>query len=462
MRVRRVRDFALLCALLGIAPLILRAPHIGILTWIWVTILSPQREVYGFLSGFELNFYIALLTALGWAISREKKTLSSNPVAGLLILFGLWTCITTYLALQPSYSAVILDRTLKTIVLALCVVTLANSKGRIQSIIWVLAISLGYYAVKGGGFVLLTGGRHHVFGPVNTMIEDNNALGLALVMLLPLLNYLRITSRSRLASLAAMATMALALVAVIGTYSRGALLALAASGVAYALRSRSSFIPLLLGAILAISLPSLVPSGWFDRMSTIQAYNQDSSFEGRVAAWRTSMEIVRQRPITGGGFSSTDLDWVALSFHSPGSLTAGKAAHSIYFEVLGDHGFVGLILYLLLIAAAWLNTSIVMATTRGDPGMDWANRLARMLQISIVGYLVGGAALSMAYYDGFLVLLGVTAALAVAVRQPSRQISARSRPRWMETSGQNWAAVPIGASLPRWRDADTARLQRSG
>jgi probable O-glycosylation ligase (exosortase A-associated) len=435
----------LLCALLSVAPLILRAPQIGILTWIWITILNPQREVYGFLSGFELNFYVALLTALGWICSRERKIAPFNPVTGLLILFGIWACVTTYLALQPGYSSTILDRVLKTITLTLAVITLATGKARIQSVIWIVAIALGYYAVKGGGFVLLTGGRHHVFGPANTMIEDNNALGLALVMLLPLLNYLRVTSRSRLVCSGLVATMVLTLVAIVGTYSRGALLALAASGAAYALKSRSGFIPLLLGGILILSLPSLVPSTWFERMSTIQSYNQDTSFEGRVAAWRTALEIVKQRPVTGGGFSSTDLDWVVQAYHTPGGLESGKAAHSIYFEVLGDLGLVGLLLYLLLLAAAWLNTSMVLSATAGVPALSWANNLARMLQVSMIGYLVGGAALSMAYYDGFLVLLAVTAALALAIRQPA----ARAAPRaWREAAVQPTPVSPIGAAVP--------------
>ena len=99
----------------------------------------------------------------------------------------------------------------------------------------------------------------------------------------------------------------------------------------------------------------------------------------------------------GGGFSAVNLDEVAQAFQSPGSLKAGKAAHSIYFEVLGDHGFVGLALYLLILAAAWFNTFTVLRLTRGRPDLDWANRLARTLQVSMIGFLIGGAALSMAY-----------------------------------------------------------------
>ena len=92
------------------------------------------------------------------------------------------------------------------------------------------------------------------------MIEDNNNLGLALVMILPFMNYLRITSRAAWVRFGLVAAMGLTIVAVIGTYSRGALLALGVSGLAYALKSRSSVIPLVLGGLVIAALPSLVPS----------------------------------------------------------------------------------------------------------------------------------------------------------------------------------------------------------
>jgi len=177
----------------------------------------------------------------------------------------------------------------------------------------------------------------------------------------------------------------------------------------------------VVGALMAATLPIVLPSSWFERMSTIQSYSQDASFEGRVAAWTTSLNIATARPLTGGGFSAIELDPVARQFQSPGSLTVGRAAHSIYFQVLGDTGFVGLALYLLMIAAAGLNTVLVLAATRGRPDLGWANLLARMLQVSIVAMLVGGAALSMAYYDGFLVLLALSASL--------HQVVCRSAPR---------------------------------
>ena len=116
-----MRDLILLAALVSVFPLILRAPAIGILTWIWITLMSPQREVYGFLAGFQLNFYFAILTAIAWIFSKEKKIAPMNAVTALVILFGVWASITTYYALNRPFSYEIWDRTMKTLILTLAV-----------------------------------------------------------------------------------------------------------------------------------------------------------------------------------------------------------------------------------------------------------------------------------------------------------------------------------------------------
>ncbi|HXS06877.1 MAG TPA: putative O-glycosylation ligase, exosortase A system-associated [Rhizomicrobium sp.] len=440
-----MRDLILLAALLAAVPMIFRAPQIGILTWIWITLLNPQQEVYGFLSAFQLNLYIAILTAVAWVFSRERKTAPLNPITLFLVLFGLWASVTTYYALQRDFSYVLWDRTIKTLILALAILAIANNKARIHAIIWMVVLSLGYYGVKGGGFVLVTGGGNHVFGPQSSMIADNNNLGLALVMILPFMNYLRITSGVRWVRWALLAAIFLTMLAIVGTYSRGAIFALVVTGIAYAVRSRSGIIPLVLGGLILTSLPSIVPSNWFERMSTINSYSADSSFEGRVRAWQTSINIAKAR-ITGGGFSSVDLNWVSQAFRTAGSSVQGRAAHSIYFQVLGDHGFIGLVLYLLILAAAWYNTSAVILAARDRPEMEWAARLARTTQVSMIGYLVGGALLSMAYYDGFIILLTMSGALLLYVKQPlGNQAKSAFVPLWRRPTEQDIGAL---AELP--------------
>lgn len=421
-----IRDLVLLAILCGIVPMVLRAPVIGLLAWLWIALMNPNREVYGFLHGAPLNLYLAILTAGAWLVSRDRKTISPTPFTVFLLLFLGWATISTFYALDRTQALPIWERTAKTFILAIAVTMLGDSRVRLQAIIWIIAVSLGYYAVKGGGFTLLSGGHSRVFGPESSMIEDNNALGLALVMLLPLLNYLRLTSARPLIRTALLGSIGLTLVAVLGTYSRGALIALGAAALVYAARTRHGILVFFAGAVLLLTLPSFLPSGWSERMSSISTYDQDSSFQGRLEAWQTSVNIALARPFIGGGFLAVEQTWIAKAYSSPGSLQQGRAAHSVYFQVLGETGFVGLLLYLAVVGAAIANTFSVLAAARDRPELLWANQLARMLQVSIAAFLTGGAALSMAYYDGAIVILALTAAL----RQVVSNLESSRLPVW--------------------------------
>lgn len=428
--------------LLGICPLILRAPILGVLTWIWIALMNPQREVYGILAGAGLNFIVAALTIFAWAVSKERKTAPANATVVLTGLLLVWMCISTFNALVPAPAGALLSRNIKTVALLVAVACIANSRMRLQAIVWGMVVSLGYFAVKGGAFVIASGGSHRVAGPAESMIADNNHLGLALVMLLPLINYLRATSQLRIVRLGLIGAMVLTIVAILGTYSRGALLALAAMVSVLALRSRAGLLFAIGGVGFAAAAPYIMPAAWLERMSSINSADQDASFMGRIEAWRTSVNVAMHR-LTGGGFASIESDWVAQAYATPGGLTSGRAAHSIYFQVLGDLGFVGLALFLALIGSALLNTALVLNATRGRPDLRWANQLARMLQVSIIGFMIGGAALSMAYYDGFLLLVVLTAVLHQTVKRGSAVTEATTTaPKWKVVDVETPALPP--------------------
>lgn len=447
-----MRDLILLAALAFIAGLTTRSTIIGLLAWIWVSLLAPQREVYGFLAGFEINLYIALFTMFCWFISKERKIFPINGVTGALILFGIWATVSTYFALAPDKSGYLYIRTIKTLFLALAVSTLATTPTRIQATIWALVLSIGYYGVRGGGFVLLTGGGHKVFGPENTMISDNNAIGLALVVVLPLINYLRTTSKEPMVRMGMAGAMVLTALGVIGTYSRGALVALVAITLLGAIRSRWAIVLMMIGAIGVAAapsvLPQVMPAAWLERMQTITKADKDESFGGRVAAWKTTIEIVKHRPLTGGGFSSTEVDRIVRDYPTPGGLTSGLAAHSIYFQVLGDQGIPGFLFYLLMLGMALLNTVKISAFSKGKPELEWAGKLAKGIQLSLLGLMVGGAALAVAYYDFYLIVFCLSAALMEYIQRQAR-VEKRER-------DQGWrkSKKPIAVRQPAYTLAD--------
>jgi len=130
-------------------------------------------------------------------------------------------------------------------------------------------------------------------------------------------------------------------------------------------------------------------------METIQTYDQDASALGRINSWHMAFNLACDR-ITGGGFA------LANSFvferYAPNP-NIPLAAHSIYFEVLGEHGFIGLFLFLGIGITAWGQAAWVIRHAPAIAELQWMVSLARMLQVSLVAFAVGGAFLSMAYWD---------------------------------------------------------------
>jgi len=292
--------------------------------------------------------------------------------------------------------------------LGVIVLALTVNQVRVHALVWVTAVSLLYYGIKGGIFTVITGGHNHVYGPANTIIGDNNQLALALLMILPLTNYLRLHSANQGIRSGLALSMALTLFAILGSYSRGAFLALGALSVVAWLRSRNKLLyAVIVGALVATAF-EFMPPEYYDRLSTIANSDQDGSFQGRVTAWNVAYDYARDHFPFGDGFYASQLPQI-FNHYFPGATT--HAAHSIYFEVLGDNGFVGLGLFLALLLVAFANTFRIRRMTRGRPELSWAYDLAGMIQLSLFVFCVGGAALSMAYYDVFFILVGLLSAM---------------------------------------------------
>ena len=166
-----------------------------------------------------------------------------------------------------------------------------------------------------------------------------------------------------------------------------------------------------------------MPEHFFHRMDTISTATQDPSFEGRLYSWRVAYLYASDHFPFGAGFYGPQL--FAVYHHYFPNRTA-LAAHSIYFQVLGEHGFIGLGLYLIILAAAFLRCSRIISVTRGLAEQRWAHDLAIAIQASLFVFCVAGAALSMAYYDLFLI--------EVAMLLPLREIillaGKKKRPAW--------------------------------
>ncbi len=397
-----MRDILVAAIVLGVLPLILRFPYVGILLWSWLGYMNPHRLAYGFAVNAPFAQITAIVTIIALFIHLKKESLKvpwSREVV-VLILFIIWMLVSTIDAHYPQFAWPQFNKVIKIQVMIFLTLMLINTRLRIHHVAWIIALSLGFYGIKGGIFTILTGGGYHVRGPLGTFIGGNNEIGLALIMTVPIMRYLQLQAQQRWLQLGLMAAMFFTVVAILGTQSRGALVGLIVMGSYFFMKSRNK-IRILLPFLIVVPIAlNFMPQTWWERMSTIQTYQEDQSANERLNAWRFAIERALEEPFTGGGYNV---------------FVGGTDAHSIYFEILGEHGFVGLGLFLTLGAATLLTGRSINRLVRGRNDLVWARDLSSMIQVSLIGFASSGAFLGLAYFDLFYHLVALMVMLNTVV-----------------------------------------------
>jgi putative inorganic carbon (HCO3(-)) transporter len=389
-----MRDLVLGPIIVALAVYGLMHPWAGVLGWTWISIMNPHAYSWH-LSSMPIAATVALATLLGVLFTKDRREFFVTRETVVLMLFMLWMTITLPFSFYVDQSLPLWSRVMKIDLMVLVAIVVLHSRQHIMALTWVLVGSLGFYGVKGGLFTLATAGSYRVWGPTGSYIEGNNEMALALVMLIPLLRFLQLTASKRWVQHMLLASMVLSAVAAVGSYSRGALLALAAMTAVLWWRSDKKLIKLVLLVGLVVTILSFMPGQWWDRMETISSYNEDSSATGRFNAWWMAFNLAKSN-FFGGGFEIYNASMFALYAPDPVDV---HAAHSIYFMVLGEHGFVGLFLFLLLWFFVWQSAGRLRIQGRLLSETQWLSHLGGMCQVSLAGYAVGGAFLSLSYYD---------------------------------------------------------------
>ena len=437
-----MRDLLLAAILVGVVPVSFRWPWMGTIAWTWVSLMYPHRLTFGFAQDLPIAAIVGGATLVGFVMMPAERRVPQGSIPVVLALFLVWMCVTSIFAIYPSAIGEMFVKVMKIQVMIFVTMALIHNRKQLEIFVWVIVVSLGFYGVKGGLFTLRHGGVGEVAGPAGSFIAANNEIGLALTMVLPLMYYGVITSSNRWAKSAFVAAMILTAMAALGTQSRGALLAVGATTIFLWVKNPQKLRNGIVLSIVAIALVTFMPESWVNRMGTIRNYEDDGSAEGRLNAWRMAWNLAVDRPI-GGGFEVITPE--LFQRYAPNPLDL-HAAHSIYFQVLGEHGFPGLFLFLLLWLVAWRTATWVKANALRFEETAWAARLAMMVQVSMIAYLVGGAFLSLAYFDLPYDLLVI---LVVLQRIVDRQIIGARQNERAEGSDVPRAPDGVAALQPR-------------
>ena len=390
-----MRDVLVLAILIVGIPVSMIRPFIGILLWCWVSYMSPHRLTWGIAYFFPAAQAIGAGTLIGFIFTKDRVPLPMHRETVLLLfLWGLFG-VNTLMAFDSPGAWGQFVQVSKILLMTMVTMMLINTRQKLRLLFFAIALSIGFFGFKGGIFSIRTHGAERVYGPPGSFLEDNNDLALGMVMVLPMFFYLATEVTSRWFRGFLRVTGVLSAITVVFTYSRGGFLglsAIAAAGLAKSKRKTLAVVLISLGLILGTAL---IPDRWFNRMQTIGDVGEESA-AGRINAWHFAWNLAVARLPIGGGFETYTPDLFLK--YAPNPLDF-HAAHSIYFEMLADQGFLGLALFLILLFSTLFSLQKLSRRHRAHPSSRWIAQYADMLAIGIGGYMVSGAFLGRAYFD---------------------------------------------------------------
>ena len=377
----------------------LKKPYIGVLLWSWLGYMNPHRLCYGFAYSMPFAQITAIITIIAVLFSKESKKVPKDTLVYLLLFFIIWMGLTTLFAFEPEEAESQYIKILKIQLPVFLTIMLINNKKRVNQLILVIVISLGYFGTKGGVFTVMTGGSFRVWGPPGSFVEENNSLAVASLMVIPLMVYLRGIALKKWQKQLLLFAIVSMCVSVIGSQSRGAFLAIAIVGGYYWLQTDRKFVSGIVIVVFGVLVASFLPESWYQRMDTVNTYEEDESAMGRIRAWQLAINVANHNFLGGGLnlWSKATYSQYLEGFDPLKNLAF--VAHSIYFSVLGEHGWVGLTLFLLIFIVAWQHCNTLIKNCAGQADKQWIVDLAKMLKVSFLAYLSGGAFLSLSYFD---------------------------------------------------------------
>jgi probable O-glycosylation ligase (exosortase A-associated) len=405
---RHVRDFALVVLLCASLPVCFFQPYFGVLMWVWIAYFNPHRFTFSYMYDFPIAAAVAVPTMAGLLLNRKFNRPLLVRENLLLMALWAWFCIVYVNALhEPLFAGHMADakyellRISKILLMTFVIMLVTNSEKRLKWLFLVTSFSFGALAVKGALFGLATSGQFRVFGPPDTFISENNAFGLALNMSLPFFFFLSRVEKNTLLRRALNVGFICALICILLTYSRGGLLGLAAVLSFLAWRSKYRALGAALLVTCTLVIVSFAPPQWMQRMETLRQEGVDMSAQQRLVSWGTTWNFAHDFPLMGGSFYTLPDVAIFQKYQTRplpgGHLSSGP--HSIYFQVLGEQGFIGFAIYFGLVGCCLVTLRRLRRRTVTIPELQWISVYADIMTGSILGFLVSGAFLGFADFD---------------------------------------------------------------
>jgi putative inorganic carbon (hco3(-)) transporter len=328
-----------------------RYPFFGFCLYIWLDYVAPDRMFSGAYSeAFRLSLMTVAVTFFGWLLFERNSKLGPSVALKLLIIFGLWVSITTVLSVFPITAAAKYERFIKNLVIVVLGVFLIDTKERLLITMGTIFAATAIHSARGAAITIVTGGGgYSVVGTQGTYLEERNYIAMAFLMAVSFgiffMRYFKREGYPKWSRWAAGLGTVCCMISVVGTQSRGALVAAGATALVSILFAKRRVAALITIVLMTVVVAFLAPDAWITRMRSIGEYSEDNASTSRLDTWRFAWDYAMENPIFGGGFS------IFLANKNDTSSLGYFDAHSLYFEVLAEHGFIGLAILISMLGA---------------------------------------------------------------------------------------------------------------
>ena len=429
-------DLFLAAFVLGWLAIGLRRPFLWVLVYLYVDIVAPQKISYFLLASLPISLIAFLAAAVGWMLTDDKRDSRFTVRQGLILVLLAYCGMTTLSADFLNEAADKWSWVWKALVFASFLPLTLRTRLRFEAVALTLVLSAGSIIITGGIKTVFSGGGYgslHFFVNDNTGLYEGSIISCVAIAIIPLIwwlvNHGTIYPKNRIVKLFGAALTFACLLIPVGTQARTGLLCIALLFLLSLRSVKRRF--LYVGSMVALALIAVpfLPASYTKRMDTIGNHRADESASTRVAVWMWTLDYVKDHPF-GGGFEAYRANRLKIEMRdaqTSGNTTdielketidKGRAYHSSYFEMLGEQGWPGLVLWLTIqVMGLWQMERLRRRWKRkaraegAGSDVQWQAPLANALQQAQLIYLLGGAFLGIAYQPFILMLIGMQCGL---------------------------------------------------
>lgn len=423
-----------------------RRPFLFVMFYAYVDIVAPQRLSYYLLNAAHISLVAFVLAFAAWALFDNKKGTRFTFLQFLMVLFLVWCGITTLNADFFAEAMAKWDWVWKALIFAIFLPFTLRTKLRIEVLGLFMLLSVSSLIVTGGVKTILSGGG---YGQLQLLVDDNSGIyegstiSTVAICIIPLILWFAkfgtIFKASPLVKYYCYALVFACLLIPVGTVTRTGLICIAVAGILHFRFSNYKFL-YAMGAVFAliVAIPFL-PQSFLDRMNTITDVKSEQSASTRLQIWSWTWNFAQANPMGGGfdAFRQNKFTYDLVIKSGEGAATStervriteeGRAYHSGVFEVLGEQGFPGIILWASIHIFSLINMERIRRKYKNytDKGREWISPLAMALQHGHVIYLVGTLFVGIAYQPFIFMMISMQIGLANYIRKMEDYLTDKS------------------------------------